>query len=214
MTSKITCLLSSETSEWSQWNSCLFPDLSFKQRCTQCAEGKLSVLTRISERCYHWVDSKSLLPWLHAAKRSRVFDAKRVGELLEMSRIDDWRFVNAKLNPADIGPRGNSVSGLNDSEWITGPAWLKSDSSDFPIQPEDFEPDENETKEASLSADPNTHISSILDWSPYSRFNQLKNIIEKVLLKRLNLSDRHKLAESKILKMILTSAFQSEQAPF
>ena len=124
-----------------------------------------------------------------------------------MSRIDEWRFVIAKLNPADIGPRGISVSGLNDSSWITGPAWLKSDSSDFPKQPEVFEPDENETKETSLSAEPNTHSNSILDWSPYNRFNQLKNIIEKVLLKRLNLSDRHKLEEGKVLKMIPTSTF-------
>ena len=68
---------------------------------------------------------------------------------------------------------------LNDSEWITGPAWLKSESSDWPVKPEVFKPGENETKEASPSAVSNPHSSSLIDWSRYSSFNQLIIIIEK-----------------------------------
>ena len=92
-----------------------------------------------------------------------------------------------------------TVSEINESDWITGPAWFESDSSKWPVQPEVFEPGEIETEEAYLLPESIPHKSSLLDWSGYSSFNQLINIIIKCLLfiklKRLTLADRHKLAE-------------------
>ena len=163
------------------------------------------------------MDSVIVLHWLHASnKEQSLFVANRIVEILETSTIDEWRFVNGKLKPADIGSRGMTISELNDSEWINGPAWLKSDGSEWPVQPKVFEPGENKTEIASLSAEFNLHSRILLDWSQYSSFNQLINIIEKCLrfskLKRVTIADRHKLAEIKVLKMIQTDAFQSEQA--
>ena len=54
-----------------------------------------------------------------------------------------------------------TVSELNDSEWITGPAWSKSDNSEWPVQPDVFMLGENETKDASLSAEYNPHSSCL-----------------------------------------------------
>ena len=80
------------------------------------------------ERFYH---SITVLHWLHAVyKKQRVFLANRVAEILETPTIDEWTSVNGKLNPADNGTRGMTFSELNSSDWITGPAWLKSDTSD------------------------------------------------------------------------------------
>ena len=55
--------------------------------------------------------------------------------------------MNRKLNPADIGPHGMTVSELNNYEWITWPAWVKSNSSEWPAQPEVLETCDKETKE-------------------------------------------------------------------
>ena len=58
------------------------------------------------ELFYHWLDSVTVLHWLHAKIRSTVVVANRVAEILETSTIDEWRIVNGKLNPADIGTCG------------------------------------------------------------------------------------------------------------
>ena len=79
-----------------------------------------------------------------------------------------------------------------------------------------FRASENYTEEYSLSEESSPHNNALHNWSRYSIFNQLINIIEKGLwfgkLKRLTLAEQHKLAESKVLKLLQTDAFQSEQA--
>ena len=73
----------------------------------------------------HWTDSTTVLQWLHASNNKQpVFVANRVAEILENSTIDPWRHVEGKMNPADIGTRRLTVEALNESEWLTGPAWL------------------------------------------------------------------------------------------
>ena len=54
-----------------------------------------------------------------------MFVANRVAEILVSSSVDQWRHVEGALNPDDIGTRGKSVHQLEESEWLTGPAWLR-----------------------------------------------------------------------------------------
>ena len=66
-----------------------------------------------------------------------VFVANRVAESLENSTIDQWRHVEGKLNPADIGTRGMAVEALKESEWLTEGAWPKApEKMQFSIQEE------------------------------------------------------------------------------
>ena len=57
--------------------------------------------------------------------------------LLKFSKIqlDQWRHVEGKLNPADIGTRGMTVEALKESEWLTGPAWLTETEDTWPKAP-------------------------------------------------------------------------------
>ena len=56
------------------------------------------------DRIIHWTDSTTVLHWLHASNTKQlVFVANRVAEILEKSTIEQWRHVDGKLNPADIG---------------------------------------------------------------------------------------------------------------
>ena len=70
----------------------------------------------VFSKFYHWTDSVTVLHWLYSAnKKKNFFVANRTAEILEGSTIDEWKFVNGTLNPADIGTRGMTVKDLNDS---------------------------------------------------------------------------------------------------
>ena len=43
-------------------------------------------------------------------QQQTVFGANRVAEILENSTINQWRHVEGKLNPADIGTPGMTVA--------------------------------------------------------------------------------------------------------
>ena len=54
-----------------------------------------------------------------------MFVADRIVEILDFSSVNEWKHVKATMFPTDIGTRGMTVSQLIDSEWLTGPAWLR-----------------------------------------------------------------------------------------
>ena len=77
--------------------------------------------------------------------------------------------VKGSLNPADIGTRGVTLSQLDKSEWLNGPAWLKEDSSRWPEQPNPI-PEED-------CAWVINDAGYLLDWSRFSQYNRLLNVI-------------------------------------
>ena len=89
------------------------------------------------DQIVHWTDSTTVLQWLHASNNKQpVFVANRVAEILENSTVDQWRHVEGKMNPVDIGTRRMTVEALNESEWLTGPAWLTETEDVWPKAPE------------------------------------------------------------------------------
>ena len=132
---------------------------------------------------YHWTDSVTVLHWLHSAnKKQNVFVGNRVAEILEGSTIDEWKFVNGTLNPADIGTRGMTVKDLNESEWITGPAWLKHDNSCWPEQPSYFEStcDEDGIAATTLLATDTELNEVFFDWKRFSSYQKYIRLIDKM----------------------------------
>ena len=74
----------------------------------------------------HWTDSVTVLQWLYSAdKKQNVFVANRAAEILEASSTDEWKHIRGELNPSDIGTRGTTIAKLSESEWLSGPSWLK-----------------------------------------------------------------------------------------
>ena len=72
---------------------------------------------------------------LHSAhKRQQIFVAKRFGEILDQSTVDEWRHVKGTMNPADIGTRGVTVSHLLENGWLIGSTWLEQNPSNWPEQ--------------------------------------------------------------------------------
>ena len=98
-----------------------------------------------------------------------MFVAKRVGELLDQSTVDEWRHVRGTMIPADIGTRGITVSQLLESEWLNGPAWLKQNPGSWPVQVKLVDDDD-----IVLMTNP---TESVIDWSRFSKYKRMTNVV-------------------------------------
>ncbi|CAH2083721.1 unnamed protein product [Euphydryas editha] len=74
---------------------------------------------------YFWCDSTTVLQWIHNNKRSyKPYVAHRLGEIDELTQINEWRYVPTSMNVADKGTRENFDSLQLDGEWFNGPTFL------------------------------------------------------------------------------------------
>lgn len=80
-----------------------------------------------------WCDSMTVLGWLRSDARTfKPFVSHRVGEILEVSNVNEWRWVPGNLNVADDATRDKRYILTHESRWISGPEFLLS--SDWPIE--------------------------------------------------------------------------------
>ena len=86
----------------------------------------------INER-FLWSDSSTVLHWINSEPRVRqVFVANRLGEIGELTRNSEWRWVPTAQNPADDATRFlNDALKLN-SRWFNRPDFLKQPESEWP----------------------------------------------------------------------------------
>ncbi len=103
------------------------------------------------DKVFLWSDSTTVLQWIRSShKKHPVFVANRLGEILESTSVDQWRYVPTDQNPADCGTRGLTVEELNKSHWISGPRFLLKNEKKWPadisiiVEPEE---DTNEQRE-------------------------------------------------------------------
>ena len=59
--------------------------------------------------------------------------ANRVQKIKGLTNTQHWHHVSTKGNPADLASRGQSLSQLPDSNWLTGPDWLWKTTFDAPV---------------------------------------------------------------------------------
>ena len=162
----------------------------------------------------HWTDSVTVLQWLHSAdKKQNVFVANRAVQILENSTIDEWKHVKGEMNPSDIGTRGITIEKLTESDWLSGPIWLKDHPDDWPssLQPVTLVPDDP----AAVAVIANTSMTQepIVDWSKFSSFSKCVRVIAFCL--RLKFKGQSKVvlpselqrAEEKVLKLIQRENF-------
>ena len=90
-------------------------------------------------RVLYWTDSTSVLKYIsNKIKRFHVFVANKISRILEASNPTEWRYVNTKLNPADLGSRGLLPNQLKAAElWFNGPTFLKDSENCWPTPPQD-----------------------------------------------------------------------------
>ena len=84
----------------------------------------------------HFVDSQTILAAIQKDSYGyQTFFANRIGEIQKAGQMEDWRWIEGKLNIADILTRGASPEELNEeSEWQQGPEFLKLPETDWPMK--------------------------------------------------------------------------------
>lgn len=91
------------------------------------------VYVKINQRIF-WTDSKDVLYWIRSdARKFHQFVAVRIGEILEGSKISEWRWVPSSQNVADDATKWNKNPDLDhDSRWFNGPSFLNGDKESWP----------------------------------------------------------------------------------
>ena len=148
-----------------------------------------------------------------------MFVANRVAEILETSTIDEWKHVQGTVNPADFGTPGMPIKDLEESEWITGPAWLCDKTDAWPEQPPVFDLHNNDIdigEAANVANKPPCVEIIVIDWSRFSSWNRLINTIAfclklrtKTRIKSLT-TDEQNLAHSKLFMLIQKETFSED----
>lgn len=89
----------------------------------------------ISRTVFH-SDSTTLLSWIRSDTRKyRQYVAVRVGEILELSNVSDWRWVPTKLNVADEATKWSNRPVVEpNSRWFRGPEFLYLPEECWPQQ--------------------------------------------------------------------------------
>ena len=91
------------------------------------------------ESSMFWTDSQSVLKYIaNQHTRFHTFVANRVSTIREATKVTQWRYVNTKVNPADVASRGqNAEKFMENQSWIHGPDILWKSESDWPEFPMD-----------------------------------------------------------------------------
>ncbi|XP_055585092.1 uncharacterized protein LOC129737945 [Uranotaenia lowii] len=83
---------------------------------------------------FFWSDSSTVLSWIKSdAMKYRPYVAFRVGEIQELTNVDEWRWVPTKENVADEATKwGKGPCLKSDSRWFIGPEFLYLAEAEWP----------------------------------------------------------------------------------
>jgi len=174
---------------------------------------------------YFWTDSMITLGWLNChSSRLKTFVANRVGQILEQTKVQQWRHVRTVDNPADLITRGITAQELKESEiWWNGPRWLMKDddtwSSHTHLQVVESDlPEQKVIKLALVVTNaPNKVIQYYSDWNRLRRgvawlLRFIKYLHDKKAVSRLPYNSESELRQTEcwILKRVQYEAFPEE----
>ncbi|KAG5671496.1 hypothetical protein PVAND_001690 [Polypedilum vanderplanki] len=85
---------------------------------------------------FFWCDSEVVLRWIwNTNLKLPRFAVSPVSEILEISEISQWKYVDTKCNVADLATKFQSHEfGNSHSVWYTGPDFLKLEPDHWPTQ--------------------------------------------------------------------------------
>ena len=78
-------------------------------------------------------DNTKVLYWMKQLKECKPFVNNRKTEILKLTSAEQWFYCKTKLNPADLGTKGQSASELKVIKlWRRGPEFLRSAPENWP----------------------------------------------------------------------------------
>lgn len=92
-------------------------------------EGILSSHNVVPSIINFWSDSKTVINWIQSDRRRyKQYVAHRVSEILENTKVAEWKWVPGTMNPADAATRMS----------CHGPSFLCREPFELPKQPDDL----------------------------------------------------------------------------
>ncbi|XP_063635213.1 uncharacterized protein LOC134805966 [Cydia splendana] len=122
------------------------------------------------DRIVHWCDSSVVLGWIKGdISRLKTFVANRIGEIVELTSPQSWRYVPTDLNPADFISRGVDPKNIMSLDlWWSGPNFLLKNEDDWPVlKVKDSEPLPELKVHSAVISEP------IVDFERFSSCNRL-----------------------------------------
>ncbi|XP_033226851.1 uncharacterized protein LOC117179303 [Belonocnema kinseyi] len=88
---------------------------------------------KIRKRIF-WTDSTTVLNWIRSdARKYQPFVAHRLAEVLDLTSVNEWRWVPTKINVADDATRDTEHIEIDSScRWFTGPEFLLKKEQEWP----------------------------------------------------------------------------------
>lgn len=133
-----------------------------------------------------YTDSSIVQTWIKTPPyRLKTFVANRVAQIQEAVSPQFWYHVKGSENPADCASRGLLTSQLIEHPlWWTGPCWLSSSISDWPVH--DFSPVNLENSEELKQSTSTTLVSyrPIEEWDllrKFSKWTKLQYVMAYIL---------------------------------
>lgn len=101
---------------------------------TRLAKSIEQSLTLNINKRYFWSDSRDVLCWIRSTTRKyHQFVTFRIGEILETTNEQEWRWVPGKLNVADDGTKWSKTPNFDPNcRWFCGPEYLYGVESSWP----------------------------------------------------------------------------------
>lgn len=152
---------------------------------------------------FFWCDSKTVHCWINSRERNfKQFVAFRIGEILDGTETNEWRFVPSKQNVADVATKPNKeLEVSNDQRWFQGPSFLKENQDRWPKEKHE------DVDEEVLEIRRLNHVSvedrgfSIIDQSRFSSWKKILRTTARVL-KTQELGEERPLTIPKFLKKV------------
>lgn len=81
-----------------------------------------------------WSDSETVLSWLKSSHRKySQFVAHRVGEILDATDVNEWRWIPTKQNVADEATKwAKPITFDSNNRWFSGPEFIRQDEDHWP----------------------------------------------------------------------------------
>ncbi|XP_062556745.1 uncharacterized protein LOC134221571 [Armigeres subalbatus] len=119
-----------------------------------------------------WSDSNTVLAWLRSEhRRYKQFVACRVGEVLTLTKENEWRWVPSRLNIADEATKwGKGPSFDAGSRWVQGPEFLSRAEELWPKAVASTVSTEEELRPCHLFHEV---ITPMVDFKRFSNWNRL-----------------------------------------
>ncbi|XP_029168391.1 uncharacterized protein LOC114938571 [Nylanderia fulva] len=111
-------------------------ELCAAQLLARCISFTIDAMKLQNIPVFCWSDSTIVLAWLQKAPSDlKVFVANRVSSIQTKLSTATWLHVPTEDNPADCASRGINPAQLTpSSSWWNGPAWLKFNEDNWPVQ--------------------------------------------------------------------------------